>query len=110
MAYMLQFHVRYCWVPDGTAGALGQSQADFPGYGAQTAQVGTVPAAQECQDNVGAWVTAATKDAPTDAEFQTALNAAAASAYTNAITAGSVPGFTAGKLTDLMRAWATGGP
>ena len=25
-------------------------------------------------------------------------------------TAGSVPGFTAGKLTDLVRAWATGGP
>jgi hypothetical protein len=108
MAYMLQLHVRYCWVPDGAAGALGQSQADFPGYGAQTAQVGTVPAAQEAQDNVGAWVPGG--DAPTDGNFQTALNNAAAYAYTNATTAGSVPGFTAGKLTDQMRAWSTGNP
>ena len=108
MAYIVYGQIRYCWVPDGAAGALGQSQADFPGFGAQTAQVGTVPAAQEASDQAGAWVPGG--DAPTDANFQTALNALAAYLYANAIAAGAVPGFTAGKLTDQMRLWASGGP
>jgi hypothetical protein len=108
MAFIITCQVSYCWVPDGAAGALGQSQADFPGFGAYTPTIGTVPAAQEASDQAGAWVPGG--DSPTDANFQTALNAMAASLYTNATTAASVPGFTAGKLTDLMRLWSTGGP
>ena len=111
MAYMLNCQVRYCWVPDGSAGQLGQSQADFPGYGAFTPPSRHVPAAQEASRSVSAaWVPAAA-DAPTDANFQTALNTCRGLSSTpTPSTAGSVPGFTAGKLTDLMRAWATGGP
>jgi hypothetical protein len=108
MAYIVYCQVRYCWVPDGAAGAIGQEQGDFPAYGSFTPAVGTVPAAQEASDMAGAWVPGG--DAPTDANFQTALNNMAAYLYTNASTAGDVPGFTTGKLTDLMRAWSTGSP
>lgn len=112
MAFMLKMKVDYCWVPDGTAGALmGQRQGDFPGYGAVTGGIGgygTVPAAQEASDFVGEVVPGG--DSPSGANFQTALNAAAADLYTQMTTAGAVPGFTSGTLLALVQAWATGNP
>lgn len=107
MAIMLVVTIDYCEVPDGTGSTmLGQQQSNFPGYGAVPG-VGVVPAGQTARDIVGEVVPGG--DSPTDGNFQTALNNAAADAYTRATTANSVPGFTAGKLTDQMRAWSTGG-
>ena len=108
MAYIVYCQVRYCWVPDGSAGRLGQSQGDFPGYGAFTPSVGTSRRRRRRPISRRRGCRAATRR-PTP-NFQTALNDVAAYLTPTRSTAGSVPGFTAGKLTDLMRAWATGGP
>lgn len=107
MAFVVLAKIEWCWVPGGADGSmLGARQSNFPGYTALP-QAGTVPSAQSASDQCGEWV--AGGNAPTDAQFQAALTALAADLYTQAITPGSVPGFTAGKLTDLMRNWANGG-
>ncbi len=109
MAYRVRLVVMYEYVPDGTGFALlGQQQADQPGYGA-AGTPGPVGAAQAASDIVGEFVPGG--DSPTAANFQTALNNAAADAYTRLTTAGDVPGF-AGSVTllSIVQGWSTGNP
>lgn len=108
MAYRLRATFDWDWVPDGAGSAmLGQQQANNPGFGSgQTA--GAVGAAQTASLIVAEIVPGG--DSPTTGNMQTALNAAAADAYTIMTTAGAVPGFTAGTLAALIQGWSTGNP
>lgn len=107
MAYAIRVEITYGWVPDGTGPATaGQMQADMPGYGA-TGTPGVTFVAQTAKDIVGEQVPGG--DSPSGANFQTALNAAAADAYTRLTTANAVPGFTSGTLLATVQAWSTGG-
>lgn len=109
MAFIVSVEVTYGWVPDG-AGPMftGQRQADFPGGGANGASTLAVFAAQSAKDYVGEIVPGG--DSPSSANFQTALNNAAADLYTQLTTAGDVPGFTSGTLLALVQGWSTGNP
>ena len=107
MAYRIRVKVDYDWVPDGAGSAiLGQQQADNPGYAGTG--FGPVGAAQTASDIDAEIVPGG--DSPTGANFQTALNAAAATLYTRLTTANSVPGFTAGTLLATVQGWSTGNP
>ena len=108
MAYIVNVKVDYCWVPDGAGTALlGQQQSNMPGYG-QPPGFGAVQAAQTASDIVGEVVPGG--DSPSSANFQTALNQAAADLQTRLTTVGAVPGFTAGTLLALVQGWSTGLP
>lgn len=109
MAFRVRMQVMYEWVPSGAGTALlGQQQADQPGYG-PTGTPGAVGAAQTASDIVGDIVPGG--DSPSGANFQTALNALAADAYTHLTTAGAVPGFAgAGTLLATVQGWPTGNP
>lgn len=108
MPYIVRVSVQYGYVPAGAAGAaLGQLQADMPGFGA-TGGAGTVFTAQSAQDVVGEIVPGG--EAPSAANFTTALNAAATDLQTRLTTANAVPGFTSGTLLALVQGWATGNP
>lgn len=108
MAYRMRLRVDYDWVPDGVGTALlGQPQAENPGYGA-AGGLGEVGAAQTCSDIVAEFVP--NGDAAANADFQTALNAAAADLYTRFTTAGAVPGFAGpNTLSSVVLAWPSGG-
>lgn len=107
MAYRVRVRVDYDWVPDGSGGAtLGQMQAENPGFGASGAG-GIVGVAQTASDIVAEAVPGG--DSPSTANFQTALNAAAADLYTRLTTANAVPGFTSGTLAAQIQGWSTGG-
>lgn len=107
MAYRIRVAVSYDWVPDGGGGAiLGQQQAENPGVAGTGA--GSVGAAQTASDIDAEIVPGG--DSPSSANFQTALNAAAATLYTRLTTANQVPGFTSGTLLALVQGWSTGNP
>lgn len=106
MAYRVRVTVSYDYVPDGAGGALqGQQQADNPGIAGTGG--GTVAAMQTASDIDAEVVPGG--NSPSSANFQTALNAAAATLYTRLTTANSVPGFTSGTLLAQVQAFATGG-
>ena len=110
MAYRLRLRADWDWVPDGAGGAImGVQQAENPAYGASPVP-GGVGAAQTASDIVGELVVGG--DSPSNANFQTALNAGAADLYTRMTTAGSVPGFsgTLGTLAATIQGWSTGNP
>jgi hypothetical protein len=105
--YMIRVKVDYDWVPDGAGGALlAQQQADEPGIAGTGS--GTAQAAQTASDIDREVVPGG--DSPTGANFQTALNAAAATLYTRLTTANSTPGFTSGTLLAVVQGWSTGNP
>ena len=109
MAYIVKLTAEYGWVPDGSGPMMiGQRQANFPAGGVGGATPLTVFAAQSASDYAGELVPGG--DSPTGANFQTALNAAAADLYTQLTTAGDVPGFTSGTLLALVQGWSTGNP
>lgn len=109
MAFIVQLTAVYGWVPDGSGPMMvGQRQANFAAGGAAGATPLTVFAAQSASDYAAELVPGG--DSPSDANFQTALNNAAADLYTQFTTAGDVPGFTSGTLSALVKAWSTGNP
>ena len=109
MPFVLIAKIDYCYVAPGTDGSLlGQRQSNFPGYTQMPMTAGVVPSAQSCSDFIGEPIPGG--DTATDAQFQAALNQMAADLYQQAITPGAVMGFTAGKLTDLIRGWPSGNP
>src|SRR5215469_16746014 len=98
--------VKYVLLPDGAGGAaLGQRQADFPGYGAAGVNPGPVAFAQSASDYAMEIVPGG--DSPVNTNFQTALNNAAADLYTQFTTANDVPGFTSGQLFTQVTGWTS---
>lgn len=106
MAYRLRLRADWDWVPDGAVALMGQQQADNPGYAGTGA--GMVGIAQTASDIDAEIVPGG--DSPSNANFQTALNNAAATLYTRMTTAGAVPGFTSGTLAALVQGWSSGNP
>jgi hypothetical protein len=91
LAYVIEIVTRVGWVPDGAGGAaiVGAPQANVPGEGASR---GPRPVfnAQVLQDIQAEGVIAANPDAPTAAEFKTAMTKAATDTNTNFFTAANV--------------------
>jgi hypothetical protein len=111
MPFVVWAEVKYAYVPVGAGTALlGQQQAEVPGFtGVVPPAPAAVPAAQMASDVVMEPVPGG--ESPTGANFQTALNAAAADAYTRLIGAGQVPGFSGtGTLLATVQGWSTGNP
>jgi hypothetical protein len=107
LAYRLRVYCDFDWVPDGAAGAaLGQSQANNPGFAAAL-NPGAVGNAQTLRLQVAESVPGG--DSPTGANFNTALSSAATDLGTLLTTAGAFSGGAATPLT-LIQAWSTGGP
>lgn len=108
MPYAIRVEITYGYVPAGAGGAaLGQQQADMPGFGA-TPTPGAVFFAQSAKDIVGEAVPGG--ESPSAANFTTAINAAAADLETRLSATNAVPGFTSGTLLALVQGWSTGNP
>lgn len=105
--YMVRVYVDYCWVGDGTASSqLGQAQSNEPGYGAAQTP-GPAPLGQTMRLQDAEFVPGG--DAPTQANFNTAVVAAAASLNTLMATAGAYSGGPQTPLA-IAQGWASGLP
>lgn len=107
MGYRIRLTVDYDFVPDGVGSTLlGQQQADMPGYGG-TETYGAVGASQTLRLSEAEVVPGA--NAPTQANFNTALTTGIASIATRMATAGAFSGGTQTPLA-IIQGWATGNP
>lgn len=108
MAYKVRLTLDIDFGPDGAGGAgVGQNQSNNPGFGSAQGP-GLVGIGQTIEMMVAEAVPGG--DAPTAANFNTAITQAATDLETMLVTANSVPGFTSGTPLALVQAWATGGP
>ena len=108
MAYKVRVTLDIDFVPNGAGGAgVGQQQSNNPGFGASQVP-GTAGVSQTLEMMIAEAVPGG--DSPSAANFNTAITLAATDLETMLVTAGSVPGFTAGTPLALIQAWATGNP
>ncbi len=108
MAYKIRVTVDFDWVPDGAGPSFtGQNQGNNPGFGSAQGS-GIVGVSQTMELMVAEAVPGG--DAPSSANFNTALSAAATDIGTMLTTAAAAPGYTSGTPLAAIQAWATGGP
>ena len=107
MAYAINVTIDFVWVADGAGSALlGQNQSNQPGYGPNLVP-GAIGSAQTLRLAQAEFVPGG--DAPTQANFNTAINNAATDLQSMMGEGGSYGG-NPGTPLSLILAWATGGP
>jgi len=108
LPYIVRVTVEPCYVAAGAGPAqTGQNQANEPGFGSAQG-AGPVPFSQTMTLRVKEAVPGG--EAPSAANFNTAITLAATDIETMLVTANAAPGFTSGTPLALIQGWATGSP